>query len=470
MSELPISTPSLLSAGSERRLLWSYGLGDAGTGMVATQMGFYLFVFFTSVVGLPAWMAGSVLMVLKLWDGLNDPFVGFLSDHTKHPLGPRIPWLLYGAIPLGIFVAASWWTPPGGIWIKFAVLVVIASCTQIAYTCVNLPYSALAAELTPDINLRTRLNAARFTGSILAGLSGVVIAAMVGVKVNECGGGAGLRGGAFLEMGLIGGLVVAVGTLACGWGLKPFAKHCQQPSGKKEPIKQQLLRISRNGRFLKVLGLYLLLWCALQLMQTVALLYFNVVMQVPSNWSTWILVPFQISALLGLQLWSWVSSRWGRIAALRSGGLMWIVACLVAMLLIPLDGAVAPMGSFSNGLNFVLLVATILAVGLGGSTAFLIPWSLLPDAIDADPEKPAGLYTAWMVVIQKFGIGLSIFVLGNVLTLSGYKACTASILLPSSALTTIRLCMGLIPAVLVVLGLLVMRRWPRRMHPIALNP
>ncbi|NBP98368.1 MAG: hypothetical protein EBU51_02050 [Synechococcaceae bacterium WB6_3A_227] len=95
--------------------------------MAATQMGFYLFVFFTSVVGLPAWMAGSVLMVLKLWDGLNDPFVGFLSDHTKHPLGPRIPWLLYGALPLGIFVVASWWNPPGGIWIKFAVLVVIAS-------------------------------------------------------------------------------------------------------------------------------------------------------------------------------------------------------------------------------------------------------------------------------------------------------------------------------------------------------
>jgi GPH family glycoside/pentoside/hexuronide:cation symporter len=436
--------------------------------MAATQMGFYLFVFFTSAVGLPAWMAGSVLMVLKIWDGINDPFIGFLSDHTNHPLGPRIPWLLFGAIPLGIFVAASWWTPPGGIWMKFALLVAIALCTQVAYTCVNLPYSALAAELTPDIDLRTRLNAARFTGSIVAGLSGVVIAALVGVRVNECGGGTDLRGGAFLEMGVITGLVVAAGTFACGWGLKPFAQHCQQPSGKEEPVKQQLLRISRNGRFLKVLGLYLLLWCALQLMQTVALLYLNVVMQIPSAWSTWILVPFQISALIGLQLWSWVSSHWGRITALRTGGLLWIIACFVAMLLTPLNSAIAPLGSFANSLNFILLVATILVVGLGGSTAFLIPWSLLPDAIDADPEKPAGLYTAWMVVIQKFGIGLSVFLLGNVLTFSGYKACTIASRLPPSALTTIRLCMGLIPAVMVVLGLLIMRRWPRRAHPQAI--
>jgi GPH family glycoside/pentoside/hexuronide:cation symporter len=93
---------------------------------------------------------------------------------------------------------------------------------------------------------------------------------------------------------------------------------------------------------------------------------------------------------------------------------------------------------------------------------------LLPDAIDADPEKPAGLYTAWMVVIQKFGIGLSVFLLGNILTFSGYKACTIASRLPPSALTTIRLCMGLIPAVMVVLGLLIMRRWPRRAHPQAI--
>jgi GPH family glycoside/pentoside/hexuronide:cation symporter len=468
LSEQQTPVATLLQAGSQRRLLWSYGLGDAGTGMAATQMGFYLFVFFTSVVGLPAWMAGCVLMVLKVWDGINDPLVGFLSDHTRHPWGPRIPWILFGGVPLGICIMATWWVPPGGIWMKFSLLVLIASITQVAYTCVNLPYSALSAELTPDIDLRTRLNAARFTGSIIAGLSGIVLAAGLGLKVSECGGTA-VRAEAFMHMGLVTGLAIIIGSLLCGWGLKPFAAHCQQPSGHPEPLKQQLLRIARNGRFLRVLGLYLLLWCALQLMQTVALLFLTVVMHVPGGWSTWILVPFQLSALVGLQLWSWVSSRWGRIPALRWGGLLWIAACMMAMLLIPLNGDLGPFASLGNSVSFVFLVITILTVGLGASTAFLIPWSLLPDAIDADPDKPAGLYTAWMVVIQKFGIGLSVFMLGNGLSLSGYRACTAPELLPSSALTTIRLCMGLIPAVMVVLGLLVVRRWPRRPHNHALS-
>ena len=443
-----------MTSPTQRRLLWSYGIGDAGTGMAATQMGFYLFVFFTSVVGLPPWMAGSVLMVLKIWDGVNDPFVGFLSDHTKHRLGPRLPWIIWGAIPLGLAVMATWWVPPGGVWMKFAFLVFIAFLTQTTYTCVNLPYSALAAELTSDVDQRTRLNAARFTGSILAGLTGIVMAAWL---ING-GGAAGYQ-----RMGIISGLMIACGTLICAWGLKPFAINCQHPSNKPEPLAQQLLRIARNNRFLQVLGLYMLLWCALQLMQPVALLYLSVVMHLPESWSTWILVPFQLSALAGLQLWSWVSSRWGRIPALRCGSLIWVGSCLVAMVLRPLNGDLPPFGSFGNGVALVLLVLTIMGVGLGAATAYLIPWSLLPDAIDADPDKPAGLYTAWMVIIQKIGIGFSVFMLGNGLSLSGYRA-AAGMVQPDSALTTIRLCMGVIPAVMVVLGLLVVRRWPRRVH------
>ena len=107
-------------------------------------------------------------------------------------------------------------------------------------------------------------------------------------------------------------------------------------------------------------------------------------------------------------------------------------------------------------------------VGLGASTAYLIPWSLLPDAIDADPTHPAGLYTAWMVFGQKLIIGLSMSVFGTLLSLTGYistKTCDGALNFveqPQSALIAIRLCMGLIPAFLVVLGLVVMRRWPDR--------
>lgn len=85
---------------------------------------------------------------------------------------------------------------------------------------------------------------------------------------------------------------------------------------------------------------------------------------------------------------------------------------------------------------------------------------MLPDAIDADPERPAGLFTAWMVMTKKLGSAVSVFLLGNLLSWSGYVAGLVGGQ-PSLALVMIRLCIGLIPAVLVVLGLVVMRHWPQ---------
>jgi GPH family glycoside/pentoside/hexuronide:cation symporter len=138
----------------------------------------------------------------------------------------------------------------------------------------------------------------------------------------------------------------------------------------------------------------------------------------------------------------------------------------MAMLIPPLDGGIAPTGSASNVLRLTLLLLTIVVAGTGASTAYLIPWSLLPDAIDADPEKPAGQYSAWMVLAQKVCISVVMVGYGGLLSLSGYEQALGTTQ-PASALVTIRLCMGLIPAVLVVLGLVVMRRWPQRTpsHP-----
>jgi GPH family glycoside/pentoside/hexuronide:cation symporter len=220
--------------------------------------------------------------------------------------------------------------------------------------------------------------------------------------------------------------------------------------------------VGRNGRFLMVLGLYLLLWCALQLMQAVSLFFLPVVLQVPETLSKLILLPFLLSSLVGLWLWTSVSHRYGRTVALRQGGALWIAGCLLVMVLQPLDPALPLLAAPANLFKLVLLVVTIVLSGLGASTAYLIPWSLLPDAIDADPEKPAGQYSAWMVLAQKVCISLVIALLGALLTASGYSEALANSEQPASALVAIRLCMGIIPAVLVVVGLVVMRRWPER--------
>ena len=208
-------------------------------------------------------------------------------------------------------------------------------------------------------------------------------------------------------------------------------------------------------------------------MQTVALIYVEDVLNVPSEIANWVPIPFQISALVGLQIWARVSNKLNRITALNYGAIIWIISCTAALFLPSLskvssleDGLFL---NFNNLILFVILIFIICLIGIGASTAYLIPWSLLPDAIDEDPEKPAGLYTAWMVLIQKIGIGLSVQVLGLLLYVSGYQSCfvdnsSLNIIEQSSlAQLTIRLCIGFIPSLLVIIGLFIMRKWDQKL-------
>ena len=152
---------------------------------------------------------------------------------------------------------------------------------------------------------------------------------------------------------------------------------------------------------------------------------------------------------------------------------MWIISCTAALFLPPLSN-ISGVGDslFLNTGNiflFILLIFIICLIGIGASTAFLIPWSLLPDAIDEDPEKPAGLYTAWMVLIQKIGIAFSVQLLGFLLYLSGYQSCIVDkgslniIEQCTSAQLTIRLCIGFIPSILVIIGIFIMRKWDQKL-------
>jgi len=445
--------------------MFSYGLGDAGTGLGATQFGFFLFKFFISAC-LPVIIAGSLLMLIKIWDAVNDPLIGWLSDRTKSRWGPRITWMVAASVPLGFSLAAIWWTPTGSVLTKTIYYAIISIVVMTAYTSINLPFAALSTEISEKTAIRTRLNASRFTGSIIAGLTGLIIAGVVL-------GSEGSANNEYFLMGKISGFIAVAATLISCWGLAPFAKKARRPSGKVEAITLQFKRIFRNKKFLKVITLYILLWCALQLMQTVALIYVEDVLNVPTYIAKWIPIPFQISALVGLQIWTRVSNKLNRISALNYGAIMWIISCTAALFL-PSLSKISGVGDslFLNAGNiflFILLIFIICLIGIGASTAFLIPWSLLPDAIDEDPEKPAGLYTAWMVLIQKIGIAFSVQLLGFLLYLSGYQSCFVDndglniIEQCYSAQLTIRLCIGFIPSILVIIGLLIMRKWDRKL-------
>lgn len=164
---------SLTSKKLDLKTKLAYGAGDLGPAITANIAVFYMMVFFTNVAGISAGLAGSILMIGKIWDGINDPMVGMLTDKTQsRRWGRRLPWLLYGAIPFGVFFFLQWIVPQFtadkniNVWCLFWYYVAIGIVSQAFFTVVNLPYTAMTPELTQDYDERTSLNSFRFTFSI----------------------------------------------------------------------------------------------------------------------------------------------------------------------------------------------------------------------------------------------------------------------------------------------------------------
>ncbi|MEM8831005.1 MAG: MFS transporter [Cyanobacteria bacterium P01_G01_bin.19] len=163
----------------------AYGSGDMGPAITANILVFFLLYFFTNVAGLPAGLAGSILAIGKIGDAINDPIAGILSDRTRTRWGRRIPWMLFGAIPFGVFFFLQWIVPSFSAdpevnkWCLFAYYIVIATLFNLAYTAVNLPYTALTPELTQDYNERTGLNSFRFAFSIGGSILSLVLSGFI---------------------------------------------------------------------------------------------------------------------------------------------------------------------------------------------------------------------------------------------------------------------------------------------------
>jgi sugar (glycoside-pentoside-hexuronide) transporter len=158
--------------------LWqiaAYGSGDFGFALVIHMTGLYLLYFYTDVYGIPAAAAGTIFLIARFWDAVNDPLMGYISDRTRSRWGKYRPYLLFGALPLAVLNTLLWVTPGFSVQGKFIWALSIYICWGMVYTATNLPYGSLTAVYTQRPVERTSLAASR----IFMGMPGILFIAVV---------------------------------------------------------------------------------------------------------------------------------------------------------------------------------------------------------------------------------------------------------------------------------------------------
>lgn len=147
-----------------------YSFGDFASSMFWKIFSMFLMIFYTDVVELSPASVGTMLLLTRLWDGLNDPIMGIISDRTSTPKGKFRPYLLWVAIPFGIIGILTFSSPDLGPSGKLIYAYVTYTLMMMVYTAINVPYSSLMGVMTDNSEERTSLASFRFIGAYSGGI------------------------------------------------------------------------------------------------------------------------------------------------------------------------------------------------------------------------------------------------------------------------------------------------------------
>jgi GPH family glycoside/pentoside/hexuronide:cation symporter len=142
-----------------------YGLGDTASHFVWDMVGFWILIFYTDTFGISPAVAGTIMLVARVWDTINDPLMGIISDRTNTKWGKFRPYILFTAVPYAILAVLTFTTPDLSQTGKVIYATVTYFLLMTAYTAINLPYSSLGAVMTSDTNERAGLFTFRFVSA-----------------------------------------------------------------------------------------------------------------------------------------------------------------------------------------------------------------------------------------------------------------------------------------------------------------
>lgn len=433
-----------------------YGSGDLGRASFNTLRLIFYAIFLTDVVGLDPRLASFAAVVSLIWDAINDPLVGMISDNIKSRWGRRRPFFLFFSIPFAAAFLLMWWAPPWQSQILLMIHVTVAfMISDTIQTLVTVPYLALTPEVARGYDERTSLTSYRMFFNLLASLSTAVAApSIVDMAVNN---GLSLQQGYLIVAAMFGGLAVLPLLL-----IFFFIKETPPvEEAEKETISlTNTLKILWSNRpFRYATSIYVLNWVSfdiVSLMLPYFLLYWfsggNLTYQInlagiPLSVESATLGVMLLTATITIPFWNWLAQKTSKRTAYMSGMILWLLVQLSVMWIQP----------FSN--TMILLFAFV--AGIFVSTAHVMPEAIFPDVIDWDElrtkKRREGIYYGAIFFIRKFASAIATFIALQILGWVGYQTPpAATFIFQQSEQTTfvIRLLTGPIVSVFLLSAIL----------------
>ena len=445
-----------------RKILARYATGEMVTSGFAALPGLVLVFYLTDTLGVSALLAGAVVTLAKIWDIVIDPIVGAFSDRELARTGFRRRLMRLAAILLPLFFILTFAVPPGTPPLLAAAWVFVAFVlAATGFSLFQVPYNVLPAELASTYDARSRLLSVRVVVLAIA----ILLYGGGGPALRSIGGDDEFLG--YLVMAVGAAIVFAIAILitstvekAARGGGRPLPPASPAIGGIPAPRDSlgaqarrgwSMLRASQPFRALLATFFFQALATGMMLAGT----------QYVASWVlfdvdavTFLFVALIAPALIAAPLWGVVARRIGKERAYRIAIILFALAALSLLLLLWYPG--------------LWIYAPVGLAGLAYAGLQALPMSMLPDVIGYDARRNGpgrgGSFSGMWTAGETIGLALGTTVLAVVLAATGYRESTAAEQVSQSetAVVGIILCFSVIPALLMAVSLIVLRRYPLR--------
>lgn len=431
-------------ASSEMHVPWlrrlGYGVGDFGLVLSWQLAAIFLLFFSTEVLGLNPAVAGTIVLIGLLFDGVADVTVGVLADRWRQRLGGYRIWLAAGVPFLACGTVLLFWAPPLTGTALLVALVAIHLAFRLAYAVVAIPYGALSSAMTPDSRERGALVGVR---QVFATIATLAVALSAQPLVNALGQGDTPRG--FFLAALVFALVGALAVLVA-WAAARERIGSNEASASAYKLSELAQLVFANSAFLRVAACQLCFALGSTAIVSGAPYFFSHVRNAPET-----LGP-SLGVLIGgmvvfLPVWIALSWRIGKRVTWIVGA-VWSAIALVGL-------------SQLIGASLPVFLGAMAVAAFGFAAIQMTSFSMLPDTVEYGEWKSgvkveAALYSA-LILVQKIAAGLAAWTVGLGLSWAGHSSATP---MTGTAAAAFGSALFLVPAGVILFSLFAIWRYP----------
>ena len=409
----------------------AYAVGDAGINLYFMSTMTFLLFFYTDYYGLSAVTVATLFLVARSIDAITDPLMGYIADHTRTQWGRFRPYLIFGAIPLGLIGMATFTIPDLGYQGKLIWAYVTYTLFGILYTVVTIPYAAMTGVLTDDHDERATITTLRMAGAFSGAL---VVTLFMMPSVQYFGGEYG-----FL---IVMSLMAVIGTLLLGWSFAGTKERQDLATPDQDlPVESAIKALFQNPPLWIVVTLFILGMVAFTFRQGSAPYYFKYVMGREDLLTSYLTVTLVVM-FIGLAAIPWLTTQFGKARTVQVGSIVAMVGAVSFVLISP------------DQVELVFICGCIMAIG--GAPIAVLGWAMLADTIEYAQHKhhvrADGVIYSSASFFQKAGKALAGAAIPAILGFTGF---VANQIQSEDVMTGILFCIAGVPLLANILILLI---------------